>query len=399
MVSTCFMFKVHQPYRIRKYKVFDVGENHDYFSGNTKQLDNERMMKKVGRKCYLPMNNILKELLEEHPEFKCSFSFSGVVLEQMKEFYPEVLESFKELAEYDRVEIIGETYYHSLASIYNEKEFQKQVKMHREKIEEVFGTSSNIFANTELVFSNSMAEKISEIDGVEAVLAEGADRVLDWRSPNFLYESTVNDLKILTKDYRLSDDIAFRFANSDWEGYPLTADKYGQWIDAVNGNGEIVNLFMDYETFGEHQWKDTGIFEFMRHLPSKILKNQDNDFVTPSEAIERYEVRGKLDYPEIVSWADTERDLSAWIENDMQKALLRELYSWRPEVLETEDEDIIEDWRKLQISDHFYYMCTKWFADGDVHKYFNPYESPYEAYICYRNAFEDLKKRINKLKR
>ncbi len=236
--------------------------------------------------------------------------------------------------------------------------------------------------------------------GFKAMLAEGADHVLGWRSPNFLYKPAgVDDLVLMLKNYRLSDDIAFRFGERSWKEYPLTAEKFSQWASAYNGDGEIINLFMDYETFGEHQWEDTGIFEFLRHFPSEFLKHPDNNFVTPSEAIERYEPVGEIEAPHYVSWADAERDISAWRSNEIQHDALRCIYELERDVIELDDPEITHNWRKLQTSDHFYYMCTKWFQDGDVHKYFNPYESPYEAFIAFINVVNDLKIRIDKKKK
>ncbi len=391
MVSVCFYFQVHQPYRIRKYSVFDIGKD-DYFD-NRKNKD---IMEKVARKCYLPANKVMLDLIKEHKgRFNISYSISGTALEQFEEYCPEVLDSFKKLVKTGSVEILGETYYHSLSYLYSKKEFDEQVRMHSDKVKKIFGVAPKVFRNTELICSNEMA-KYMENKGYLGMLAEGADYIMGWKSPNFLYRSVGSKkLKLLLKNYRLSDDIAFRFSNKEWTGYPLTADKFSGWVDAANGNGEIVNLFMDYETFGEHQWEDKGIFDFLRHLPEKILKNKDNNFITPSEAIEKYPSRGEIDMHNIVSWADIERDLSAWLGNKMQQSAISEAYMLGPRVKKTRDANLIERWRKLLTSDHFYYMCTKWFSDGDVHKYFSPYESPYDAYISYMNILNDFIIRLN----
>jgi alpha-amylase len=395
MSSVCFYFQVHQPYRIKQYRIFDVGKDSNYFNDNSERdLNNKKVLQKVARKSYLPTNAILLELLNKHPEFKISFSLSGVLLEQLEKFSPETLVSFQELVNTGRAEILSETYYHSLSFLYSPQEFKKQVKMHKKKIKDIFGVEPKIFRNTELIYNNSLAKEIEKM-GFTGILSEGADHILDWRSPNFLYRpKETKKIKLLLKNYRLSDDIAFRFSCKDWEGYPLTAPQFAQWISAINGNGNVANLFMDYETFGEHQWEDTGIFEFLKHLPEEVLKHPDNDFVTTSEAVEKYEAVAELDVPHFISWADVERDLSAWLSNPLQHDAIDKLYSLEKAVLKTKDKKIINDWRRLQTSDHFYYMCTKWFADGDVHKYFNPYDSPYEAFISYMNVINDMKLRI-----
>jgi alpha-amylase len=395
MPSVCFYFQVHQPLRVRKYRVFDVGQNSSYFNDESgTSLDNKAIIEKVARKCYLPANAVLLENIKNNPEFKVSFSISGVALEQFEKYQPEVINSFKALIDTGNVELLSETYHHSLSSIYNEEEFINQVGLHRKKIHDLFGVTPNVFRNTELIYSNDIA-RMAEKMGYKGILAEGADHVLGWRSPAFVYKPVGTDnIKLLLKHYRLSDDVAFRFSQRSWEGWPLTAPKFADWVTSHNGNGDTINLFMDYETFGEHQWEDTGIFDFLRYLPGEILKNPDNNFATPSEVLDRYEAKGELDVPYYVSWADTERDLSAWISNDLQREALDTVYALGKEIIYINDPDLIEDWRRLQTSDHFYYMCTKWWNDGDVHKYFSPYESPYEAFIAYMNVMQDLRLRL-----
>jgi alpha-amylase len=399
MPAICLYFQVHQPYRIKKYRVFDVGRDHEYFnSPGENNLNNREVLLKVARKSYLPANNLFLELLDKYPKLKISYSFSGVLLDQLAEFSPQTLESFQQLVKTGRVEILSETYYHSLAFIFSKPEFIRQIKLHSQKIKALFHKRPEVFRNTELIYNNDLAGEIEKL-GFTGILAEGADHVLEWRSPNFLYHPKgCSKLKLLLKNYRLSDDIAFRFSTVGWSEYPLTAPKFAKWVSAINGSGDVVNLFMDYETFGEHQWEDTGIFEFMRHLPGELLKHPDNYFITPSEAVTKFPSVAELDFPYFVSWADVERDISAWLGNPMQNDASEKLYALESAILKTRDPSLISDWRRLQTSDHFYYMCTKWFADGDVHKYFNPYNSPYEAFIAFMNVIGDLKLRLDSKK-
>ena len=386
MASVCFYFQVHQPQRLRHYNIFDRGDNYldDY--------KNAEICRKVANKCYLPANKLMLELIRKHKrKFRISYSITGVLLEQLERFAPDVLTTFKQLADTGCVEFLGETYHHSLAFLYSKDEFIEQVKAHRQTIKQLFGQTPRIFRNTELIYNNGLPPIIDQIGGFDAIIAEGADHILGYRNANFVYRPpTSTKLKLLLKNYRLSDDIAFRFSNRDWSQWPLTADKFASWINAVNGCGNVVNLFMDYETFGEHQWEDTGIFNFLRHLPQAILRHPDNNFKTPSEVIRTYPPVDTVDVPYTISWADIERDLSAWRGNSMQENALAELYRLEGKVKNTENAGLIDIWRRLQTSDHFYYMCTKWFADGDVHKYFNHYNSPYDAYINFMNVLDNL---------
>lgn len=390
MVSVCFYFQVHQPLRLRNYTVFDVAKSHDYFDENK----NVGILRKVTEKCYLPTNKLILDLIEETDgRFKVAYSMSGVVLEQLERYAPEVIDSFKQLVKTGAVEILDETYHHSLSFFYSKKEFKEQVRLHRKKVRKLFGCEPRIFRNTELIYNNELAEEISKM-GYKGVLAEGADHVLGWRSPNFLYTPINSKIKLLLKNYKLSDDIAFRFSTRSWKEWPLTAPKFARWINATNGSGNVVNLFMDYETFGEHQWKDTGIFDFLKALPKELLKHPDNDFKTPYEVVKAYKPVGELDVPFAVSWADVERDMSAWLGNRMQQEAIKKLYELEKKIKKTKDKKLLADWRSLQTGDHFYYMCTKWFADGDVHKYFNPYDSPYECFIIFMNVLKDLESRV-----
>ncbi len=392
MASVCFYFQVHQPHRLRHYTVFDKEEH--YFDDHK----NAAICRKVANKCYLPANRLLLDLINKHQGlFRISYSITGTLLEQLEQFAPEVLSTFDALAQTGCVEFIAETYYHSLSFLYSHDEFIEQIQKHIRTIERLFGQTPRIFRNTELIYNNELASLIESMDCFDAIITEGADHILGYRSPNFLYYPRgCNKLKLLLKNYALSDDIAFRFSNKGWSEWPLTANKFANWVSEVNGNGYMVNLFMDYETFGEHQWEDTGIFNFMRHLPEYILRHPDNDFKTPSEVVAAYDPVGTIDVPNLISWADTERDISAWLGNAMQSNAIYELYRLESKIKDTGCKKTIADWRKLQTSDHFYYMCTKYFADGDVHKYFNPYDSPYESYINFMNVLNNLHNRCRK---
>ncbi|HUS73786.1 MAG TPA: glycoside hydrolase family 57 protein [Sedimentisphaerales bacterium] len=389
MASICFYFQVHQPLRLRHYTVFD--KNTQYFD----DYKNSSICRKVANKCYLPANRLLLDIIRQcEGRFRIAYSLTGVLLEQLLSFSPEVMSTFDALAETGCVEFLAETYYHSLSFLYSRDEFIEQVNKHIETIDNLFGQKPRVFRNTELIYNNDLAALVESMGTFDAILSEGASHILGLRSPNFVYRPKgCSKLKLLLKNYSLSDDIAFRFSNRGWAEWPLTAEKFARWISNVNGNGNVVNLFLDYETFGEHQWEDTGIFDFMRHLPEHILKHPDNDFKTPSEIAQCYEPVDTVDVPHLISWADTERDLSAWLGNAMQSNAIHELYRLENEVKTTSDEKIIADWRKLQVSDHFYYMCTKYFADGDVHKYFNPYNSPYDSYINFMNVLSNLQSR------
>jgi alpha-amylase len=386
---------VHQPLRVRKYSVFDTAERHDYFSEHDySDRDNAKILRKVADKSYRPMNELLEKLLATHPEFKVSLSITGTFIEQAEKWAPDVIESFQRLVKTGRVEILSETYYHSLAFFYSLDEFERQVKMHRDKIRELFGVETSVFRNTELAYNNSLA-KWADGYGFKGILAEGWDPVLEWRSPNYVYTPAGTEkIRLLLKNYRLSDDLAFRFSNKAWEQWPLTADTYSEWANASINDSPLINLFMDYETFGEHQWKDTGIFEFFEYFVAKWLSNPDNTFYTTSEAIDTHESAGEIDMPHTVTWADTERDLTAWLGNSMQREALRHLYALEDDILRSKDIDLIADWRRLQTSDHVYYMCTKWFTDGDVHAYFSPYDSPYDAFLYFMNALRDVRYRL-----
>ena len=396
MLSVCPYFHVHQPFRVKRFRVFDIGNDTEYFNDSSEtDLNNKRIAEKVADKSYRPATAVLQELLDNHPEFRFALSFSGTALEQFEAYTPDVLESFQKLVASGRVEILADTYHHSLAFFYSQPEFERQVALHAKKIKELFNYTPKVFRNTELSYRNDLAHWCDS-HGYKGIMAEGWDKYLGWRSPNFVYTPIgAKNIKVLLKNYKLSDDVAFRFSNQGWESWPLSAETYADWIHSHHGDGQTINLFMDFETFGEHQWEDTGIFNFLRALPSTLMKRSDTTFLTPSETIDAYDSVGEFDVPDILTWADTDRDLTAWIGNDIQRDAIHATYALESDVLKTQDEELIETWRKLQTSDHFYYMCTKWFQDGDVHAYFSPYESPYDAYIAFMNSLSDLQLRVN----
>ena len=389
MPSVCFYFQIHQPFRLRRYSVFDTDRH--YFDDHK----NGEIIRKVAQKCYLPANQMMLDLIRRHDgRFRISYSISGAALEQIQQYAPEVLDSFHQLNQTGCVEFLAETYYHSLAFLYTREEFRTQVEMHRALIRKLFGQEPRVFRNTELIYNNDLAHFVSHM-GYDGIVTEGADHILGHRSPNFVYRPPhAPKLKLLLRNYRLSDDITFRFSNKSWEQWPLTADKFARWVNQINGNGQLCNLFMDYETFGEHQWAETGIFDFMRQVPGEILKTRENHFLTPGQIIDRDDSVGEIDVPHMISWADTERDLSAWLGNAMQSNALHELYKLEGPLKEKGDEQLLTDWRKITTSDHFYYMCTKHWADGDVHKYFSPYESPYDSYINFMNVLDNVRTRL-----
>ncbi len=389
---------VHQPHRVRDYTVFDTAANHNYFTepDPLSGRNNERIFRKVADKSYRPMNALLQKMLDTHPDFKISLSITGTLIEQAEQWAPDVIESFQNLVKTGRVEIVAETYYHSLAFFYSRDEFVAQVEAHKQKIRELFGVETSVFRNTELAYNDELAQWADGY-GFKGILAEGWDPILDWRSPNFVYRPEGTEkIGLLLKNYRLSDDLAFRFSNRAWKEWPLTADTYTEWAHAaVADNQPLINLFMDYETFGEHQWADTGIFEFFEEFVGRWLSNEDNTFYTVSEAVEKHEPAGTISMPATVTWADAERDLTAWLGNSMQQEALHHLYALEKDVMRTQDLELIADWRRLQTSDHAYYMCTKWFTDGDVHAYFSPYESPYDAFLAFMNAVRDMRWRLH----
>ena len=390
MKTVNLYFQVHQPWRLKVYRFFNIGKDHNYLDDFT----NRAIMQKVARQCYLPMNALLLKLIKENKgAFKCSFSITGSAVEQFRAYCPEVLDSFRALAETGCVEFLAETYSHSLASLSSKEDFVEQVKLHTKMIKDEFGKKPVAFRNTELIYSDQIGEMVSAL-GFKTILAEGAKHIMGWKSPNYIYTNAIdNRLKVLLRNYKLSDDIGFRFSNQGWDQYPLTAEKYAQWV--AEDAGEVVNIFMDYETFGEHQKADTGIFDFMKALPKAILSH-DLKFATVSETAKVSQPVGVLHCPHAMSWADEERDVTAWLGNELQNEAFAKLYGLKDKVKALKNADFEYVWNFMQTSDHFYYMDTKWLSDGDVHSYFNPYGSSYEAFINYMNVLADFEIEVEK---
>lgn len=389
--SICLYFQVHQPDRLRLFRFFDIGNDFHYFD----EFTNRTILKRVAQRCYLPANNLLLELIAKHKgKFRVSFSISGVAIEQFEQYAPEVLDSFAALAKTGCVEFLAETYSHSLASLTSENEFKQQVKAHADMIKRVFGLKPTTFRNTELIYSDAIGAMAADM-GYKTMLTEGAKHILGWKSPNYVYTNAINPrLKLLLRNFNLSDDIAFRFSNTSWEGWPLTAEKFATWMVQELNDGDIANLFMDYETIGEHQNGSTGIFDFLRALPDVILSSTEIGFLTPAEASAAHQPVAPIHVPFPISWADEERDTSAWLGNELQNEAFNKVYALEQKVLKTKDDKLINTYRKLQESDHFYYMSTKFFSDGAVHSYFNPYDTPYEAFINYMNVLSDFEIRV-----
>lgn len=394
MPKVCFYFQLHQPYRLRRYTIFDVGNSENYFAQEQKD-DNKKIFKKVSKKSYVPMLSLLLKLVKRHKDFRFALSCSGIFLDQATEFDPKVIRLLQKLSETDQVEFLAETYYHSLASLYSEKEFFDQVKMHEDLLYKLFKKRPTVFRNTELIYSDHIGYLVSEM-GYHAMLTEAVDRYLHGKPRTQLFRTnTDNPIPLLLKHAQLSDDIAFRFSNKNWESHPLSSETYVKWLNDYH-ESELINLFMDFETFGEHQWEDTGIFPFFEHMVEKFLRFSWNSFVTPSQIIKKVTVEKLPAYhvPEPISWADVDRDLTAWRGNELQHDTLRLIYDLEKEIKAKKDDQLLDDWRKLQTSDHFYYMCIKWSADGDVHSYFSPYDSPLDAYTRYSTVLADLKGRL-----
>ena len=394
--TLCFYFQIHQPVRLRRYRFFDIGKRHDYFD----EYVNRSTIRRITEKCYLPMNHLIMDLIKRYgTNFKVSFSISGSALEQFALHAPEVIESFKELAKTGSVEFLAETYAHSLASLSDTDEFERQVQRHAAKMEELFGQKPVTLRNSSLIYSDQIGERVAAM-GFESMLTDGAKHVLGWKSPNFVYTNVMNPrLKLLLKNSRLSDDLTLRFSDHSWHEWPLTADKYARWLKDSTQDSEIVNLFMNYETFGENQLAETGIFEFMRSLPEYIFSTTDFEFLTPSEAVKKHQPVAPLHVPYPISWADEEKDITGWLGNELQNEAFEELFKIQPKVEALNDPELNEDYSRLQASDHFYYMRTKLFSDNDYHRYVSPYETPYEAFINYMNVLSDFVARVEDMEK
>ena len=387
--SICFYFQVHQPYRLRTYRFFEIGKKHYYYD----DYNNRMFMRRVAEKCYLPMNELLMKQFKKYGDkMKVAFSFSGIVLEQMEQYAPDVLESFQKLVATGHVEVLSETYSHSLASLSSVEEFKRQVQAHKHKVKEVFGVTPKTFRNTELIYSDEIGAAVADM-GYKLMLTEGAKHILGWQSPNYMYANAINPkLKVLLRNFKFSDEIAFRFVQDAFK-----TEDFVEWLNAIPEDEEVVNVFMDYETFGEHQSASTGIFSFMEKLPEAILKGSKFKFATPHELGETLQPICAVNVPNVLSWSDEERDLTAWLGNPLQDDAFQALYKLAPKVRRIHNEELQQDWNYLQTSDHFYYMCTKWLSDGVVHKYFNHYPSPYDAYVNYMNVLTDFADRVQLL--
>ena len=394
MIDVVFYFQVHQPYRLRKWKPADRIKKLDYWDEPLNRLVAER----VAQRCYLPMNKVLLEAIERTDgQFRCAFSLSGTVIQQLRDWAPAALDSFVALADTGNVEFLCETSHHSLAAVANLDEFAAQVETQRTTITDLFGAPST-FRDTELILDNTICKKVEEL-GFECMLGEGADRLLDWRSPQVPYRPKgCSRLKLLLRSYSLSDDIAFRFSNPKWPSFPLFADTYAGWLHDVPPPAQFVGLFMDYETFGEHQGEQTGILEFMRHLPLQVLQDPSFRFRTPAQVAAEREAISELDIPLPVSWADVERNLSAWLGNPMQLEAQRAIYALRDEVMKVQKQrpELLAAWRKFTTSDHVYYVATKHHSDAEVHDYFSPYESPHAAFVTLMTALDHLRTQVTK---
>jgi len=409
--------QLHQPFRLSDFSIFDIDSNKDYFTGPN-GANNRDIFNKVSDKSYLPMCELMYKMSVEFG-VHWTISMSGLWIEQAEKYRPDVLAAFQKLVKTKCVEILGETYYHSLSSLKSKREFAEQVQLHTKKIRSVFALYPQVFRNTELIYNNDIANFVLSM-GFDGMIAEGWN--LGQRSPNYLYKAKKHnlsqqdneivdyvfnrirkpkELNVLMRNYQLTDDIGFRFSDKSWNEYPLTAEKYKDWLD--NNDGDVINLFMDFETFGEHQWEDSGIFDFMYNLAR--ITHEEYDWSTVSGAMKSLKTTDEIDFHNVVSWADVERDLSAWLGNKMQQNAFEDVFEIEEKVKESslylrkvpDKRKLLDTWRKIQTSDHFYYMSTKYWKDGDVHKYFSPYDTPYEAFINYMNVLQDFKRKLNKL--
>jgi alpha-amylase len=392
MKSICLFFQVHQPFRYRRYRFFDIGNAHYYYD----DYANETILRKVAEKSYLPTNQLLLKLAEKYKgKFRVAFSITGVALDQFELYAPEVTESFRKLSQTGCVEFLAETYSHSLSSLKSYSDLEQQVKLHDQRISELFGQKPQVFRNTEMIYSDEIGARICQM-GYKGILTEGARHVLGWKSPNFLYVNAINPrMKVLMRNFKLSDDISFRFSNTNWSEFPLTAEKFTGWLNKLPDKEEVVNLFLSYESIGGRQPRETGIFDFLEHWVEIVVENNKLKFATPAEVLKELQPISLVSVPNPISWADEERDLTSWLGNEMQKEAFDKLYVLSHRIENCRDEELLKDWNYLQESDHFYYMSTKFFSGNQSQAYFNPYDSPYEAFINYMNVLSDFTVRLN----
>lgn len=391
MKTISFYFQIHQPFRLKRYRFFDIGSDHYYYD----DYNNETIINRIAEHSYVPALQVLQEMVESSGgKFKVAFSVSGTALEQLEIYAPEVIDNLKRLTKTGCVEFLAETYAHSLASLYDDDEFERQVKLHTKKIQSLFGQTPTVFRNTELIYCDELGEKIQAL-GYNGVLVEGAKHILGWKSPNFVYScASTPKLKLMMRNFRFSDDISFRFSDHSWSGFPLTADKYAEWIAKTPANEPNINIFMNFDTFGELQPEYSGIFNFLRALP-KCAAEFGIDFKTPSEVFASTKAVDSIHVLHPVSWADEERDTSAWLGNRLQQDAVSKLYSVGERVRLSRDKRLLQDWNYLQSSDHFYYMSTKRSSDGAVHSHFSPYDTPFDAFTNYMNVLGDFIDRVN----
>lgn len=394
--TICLYFQIHSPRHLRKYSFFDIGKRHDYFD----YYVNSSTIKELAEKCYLPANELLLQLIKQYgKQFKVAFSISGSALRLLKLHTPEVIESFQKLAETGNVEFLAETYSHSLSSLHESEEFEYDVKTHKKQIEKLFHQNPKVFRNSSLIYSDEIGKRVHKM-GFEAMITDGAKHILGWKSPNFIYTNPLEPkLKLLLKNSKLSDDISLRFSDKNWNEYPLTADKYTHWLNESVKNTELVNLFMNYETFGKYQPAESGIFEFLKHLPEHLFNTGNFEFLTPFETLKKHQPIAPLHVPYPISWSDEERDITRWLGNELQNEAFNQLFQLQKRVAKLKSEKLSADYSRLQASNHFYYMSTKIFSDSDFHRYDSPYNSPYEAYINYMNVLSDFTARIEKMEK
>ncbi|WP_314280954.1 glycoside hydrolase family 57 protein [Capnocytophaga leadbetteri] len=390
--SICIYFQIHHPERLRKYQFFDIGKKHNYFDNYA----NRSELEDLAENCYLPANALLLDLIKKYEgKFKVAFSISGSAIDQLEMHTPEVIRSFQELAQTGQVEFLAETYSHSLASLSEDTdEFELQVKRHSAAIKELFGKKPVTFRNTSLIYSDKIGKRVADL-GFKTMLTDGAKHVLGWKSPNFVYKNALDEnLNLLLKNSKLSDDIAIRFSDRNWSEYPLTSEKYADWVSHSLQDTEVLNLFMNYEVIGHYNRAESGIFDFLRYFIQQIAENPNYQFLLPKEVTKKHTAKDILPVPYPISWTDEERDITSWLGNELQKEAFTELFKIQPLVKKKKNAELNEDYSRLQASEHFYFMRTKLFSGADYHKYILPYESPYEAFINYMNVLSDFIERV-----